>query len=114
MDVFSYIDYERPVPLEFIDPDGGKPLGIVWKVMHVKCKAAEAYRKESRTRNSEIDAFQAAGLCVTGWDWGQHSYKDGKVPEFSTDMAAEILREVDWMFEQFAEKASDRGNFTTA
>lgn len=120
MDVFGLVDYERAVPLNFKHPKTGAPMGIVWQVRHASCKAAEQYREQARANaieagqetDSAVDTFQAAGLCVIGWDWGEHTYKNGQVPDFSTDMAAEILRDVDWMFEQFVAKVADRGNFT--
>lgn len=132
-DLVNFVDYEEGVPVDILWPphteNAGEPTGIVWWVRNSECDAAEALAaKHAREIQMEQLAAQSGvvdnsgaaarrerekiAACVSRWDWGPHTFEDGKIPECNFDGVMEVLSKQKWFYSDPYKAIHDIRNFT--
>lgn len=110
--------------IEIRHPATDEPLGIrltiipnsdprVKKIIRqITDKSLALRRKNKQFTAEEIEQHQTELLLasVTGWDWGENSFK-GEKPAFTSAKLREVLTELEWLRQQLDEELGDTKSF---
>lgn len=132
-DIGDFVSYEAAVPVDIRfppqAPNAGEPTGIRWWVKHAECDAMEALSaKHVKEIQMEQIAAQAGvidqsgralererekvAVCVTAWEWGDWTFKDGKVPPCTFEGVMEVLNSQKWFYSDPYKAINNLANFT--
>lgn len=120
MDVAGLVAYEQDFPLEIRHPKTGEKIGIRFMVRHIDCEASTQAAQAKRVAkvmgvDADDNTVNQYASCVSGWDWGENTFGDMGVPEFSQENAQKVLTHpsAKWMLRQVMDAVLNIGNFTT-
>lgn len=124
MDISQLVNSEDLFELKLLGPDKETPVGITFWVRSYESDAVKRVSRQhgdkflgggrkSKLTTSKIEAeyLDKAATAIAKWDWGEHSWK-GEKPAIGFEKAREIVEEAGWIYDQVADAADDRANFT--
>lgn len=109
--------------LDIVNPKTGGSTGITFTIKSedsdeakvVARKIASDHLNANGKKHSvpelEVQALERIAACVDGWDFGDVEWRGVVNPEFSKETLLDVLRELEWVFEQVNEAVTDRANF---